>query len=103
RVCRRLIAERFPPSDWNIYLFQFSDGDNWSQGDTAECIRILQEDLLPQLNLFAYGQVESPYGSGQYIHDLEEPLGNDERVVLSVIEDRQSIPRAIKEFLSTGR
>ncbi|RME45730.1 MAG: DUF444 family protein, partial [Deltaproteobacteria bacterium] len=33
RVCRRLIAERFPPSDWNIYLFQFSDGDNWSQGD----------------------------------------------------------------------
>ncbi|RMF19683.1 MAG: DUF444 family protein, partial [Deltaproteobacteria bacterium] len=81
----------------------FSDGDNWSQGDTAECVALLRDELLPKLNLFCYGQVESPYGSGQYIHDLEEPFGDDERVVLSVIEDRQAIPRAIKEFLSTGR
>ena len=31
--------------------------------------------------MFAYGQVESPYGSGQFIKDLREHFGKDERVV----------------------
>ena len=25
------------PTEWNIYPFHFSDGDNWSQSDTAHC------------------------------------------------------------------
>ena len=57
---------------WNIYAFHFSDGDNWGD-DTPHCIELLQEKLLPQLNLFGYGQVESPYGSGEfyeYVHEL---------------------------------
>jgi hypothetical protein len=103
RLCKRIIDERFSPADWNIYLFQFSDGDNWSQGDTEQCLELMKSELLPQLNLFAYGQVESPYGSGQFLRDLEDPLGKDQRVVLSVIDGREAIPRAIKEFLSTGR
>ena len=28
RVCSDLIAKEFPVADWNIYCFQFSDGDN---------------------------------------------------------------------------
>ncbi|MDH3283738.1 MAG: DUF444 family protein [Acidobacteriota bacterium] len=102
-VCHNVITDRFPPENWNIYLFQFSDGDNWSQGDTEQCVSLLENRLLPRLNLFAYGQVESPYGSGQYLHDLEDPFGSDERVVLSVIEDKSSIPDTIRSFLSTGR
>ncbi len=103
QICRQVIEERYPPDDWNVYMFQFSDGDNWSQGDTEQCISILRDELLPRLNLFAYGQVESPYGSGQYMHDLDEPFGEDERVVMSVIEDKDSIPEAIRSFFSTGR
>ena len=82
---------------------QFSDGDNWSQGDTEICLNLLEKELLPLLNLFAYGQVESPYGSGQYIKDLRAPLEDDERAVLEIIEKRESIPDAIRGFLSTGR
>lgn len=103
RVVQQVIAERFPPEDWNLYLFQFSDGDNWSQGDTEACVQLLRDKLLPALNLFAYGQVESPYGSGQYLVDLRAPFGDDERVVLASIEGREGIPGAIKAFLSTGR
>jgi len=103
KVCRELIARRYPPEDWNLYLFQFSDGDNWSQGDTAECVALLRDELLPKLNLFCYGQVESPYGSGQYLKQLTEALGGDERVVLAAIPDREAIPEAIRTFLSTGR
>lgn len=103
RLCQKLIAERYPADDWNLYLFQFSDGDNWSQGDTETCLGLLREGLLPNLNLFAYGQVESPYGSGQFLRDLQQPFAADERVVLSVIDGKEAIPRAIREFLSTGR
>ena len=30
-VASQLIRTQFPPSDWNIYCFQFSDGDNWGE------------------------------------------------------------------------
>ena len=49
-------------TEWNVYAFHFSDGDNWGD-DIPNCIEILTEKLLPKLNLFGYGQVESPYGS----------------------------------------
>ncbi len=102
-ACLAVMKERFPPEDWNLYLFQFSDGDNWSQGDTAKCLELLEGELLPKLNLFAYGQVESPYGSGQYLKDLEAPHGEDERVVIARIENKEGIPDAIRDFLATGR
>lgn len=103
RTCLQIIEERFPVADWNLYLFQFSDGDNWSQGDTEICLKLLEDELFPLLNLFAYGQVESPYGSGQYVKDLRAHLEDDERAVLEVIEKREGIPDAIRGFLSTGR
>ena len=49
-------------------MFHFSDGDNWDGGDTAECINILENDLLPRGNLFCYGQVKSAYGSGDFLY-----------------------------------
>ena len=39
KVCRDLIRRDFPPSEWNIYCFQFSDGDNWGE-DNKDCLQI---------------------------------------------------------------
>ena len=103
KVCDRLLREEFPPEDWNIYLFHFSDGDNWSQGDTEECVRLLRECLVPKANLFCYGQVESPYGTGQFIQDLREAFASEERVALSQIDGKDAIYDSIKEFLGKGR
>src|SRR6185312_2864924 len=60
KTCAELIAREFPADDWNIYCFQFSDGDNWGE-DNDGCLKFLTEHLLPVCNLFCYGQVESPY------------------------------------------
>ena len=72
---------RVPVRRWNIYPFHFSDGDNWSVDDTHTCVELLKKEILPYVNLFCYGQVESPYGSGQFIKDLTEHFDEDERVV----------------------
>jgi uncharacterized sporulation protein YeaH/YhbH (DUF444 family) len=55
------------------------------------------------VNMFAYGQVESPYGSGQFIKDMREQFTSDERVVVSEIRDRDAIVGSIKEFLGKGK
>lgn len=101
-LCDKIINQRFPPDQWNVYAFHFSDGDNWGD-DIPHCIEILTERLLPKLNLFGYGQVESPYGSGEFFDYVKEMLGEKTNVVASRIPDREAILGSIKEFLGTGR
>ncbi len=103
KVCADLIAGQFPTSDWNIYCFQFSDGDNWGE-DNEKSLALLRETLLPQANLFCYGQVESPYGSGEYIRALEGSFGDDNpKLIVSEIENKEAIYPCLKEFLGTGK
>ena len=47
--------------------------------------------------------MESPYGSGQFIKDLLEHFGDDDRVVTSEIPDRDGIVSSIKDFLGKGK
>lgn len=103
KLADQMITESFPADSWNLYLFHFSDGDNWSQGDTDECIEILRGRLLTGVNLFGYGQVESPYGTGQFLHDVDEAFRTDERVVTSEIKDPDGIYDSIRAFLGKGR
>ncbi|MGE3316239.1 MAG: DUF444 family protein [Planctomycetaceae bacterium] len=101
-VAGHIIARDFPPAEWNIYCFQFSDGDNWGEDNDA-CLRFLSEKLLPHCNLFCYGQVESPYGSGDFIRELRKINEDWENLILSEIENKDAIYDSIKEFLGTGR
>lgn len=99
----KIITEHYDPSEWNIYVFQFSDGDNWSASDTRTCMELLNHRILPATNLYCYGQVDSEYGSGQFFNDLRTHWGTDERVVLSRIPDRESVMNSIRDFLGKGR
>jgi sporulation protein YhbH len=103
KLCAQMIEQSYPPTEWNIYPFHFSDGDNWSADDTRQCVSLLKEQVLPKVNMFCYGQVESPYGSGQFLKDLEEHFGKDERVALSEIKDKEGIYGSIKDFLGRGK
>ena len=102
RVCADLIAREFPPSQWNLYCFQFSDGDNWGE-DNEKSLQLLRDTLLPDVNQFCYGQVESPYGSGEYLRALEQAFGQGtEKLVVAEIENKQGIYDCLKRFLGKG-
>ena len=103
RLCQDIIDADYSPSAWNIYPFHFSDGDNWSADDTRICLDILRDKLLPAVNLFCYGQVESPYGSGQFIKDLRDGVGSEDKLALSEIADKEAIYASIKDFLGKGK
>lgn len=102
-LCASLIDEHYPPDEWNVYVFHFSDGDNWGGGDTQICLQVLTEKLLPEVNLFCYGQVASPYGSGAFIKDLRANFEDTENLVLSEINSRDEIYDSIKAFLGKGK
>jgi uncharacterized protein len=102
KVCAELIEAQFPASEWNVYCFQFSDGDNWGE-DNEKSLELLRDKLLPAVNLFCYGQVESPYGSGEYIRSLEHGFGSaNENLIVAEIENKEAIYSCLKRFLGTG-
>lgn len=103
RAAVQLIRRSFPASEWNIYVFQFSDGDNWGE-DNQQSLALLQDELLPVCNLFCYGQVESPYGSGEFLRSLEGHFGTSrDNLILSEIPDKEGIYDSIRKFLGTGK
>ncbi|MCC6781396.1 MAG: DUF444 family protein [Planctomycetes bacterium] len=102
-LCLRVIEDKYPSSEWNIYPFHFSDGDNWSSRDTERCVELLRASILPQVNLVAYGPVKSAYGSGQFKRDLDVAFRGEDKVVTTDIQDRDGILPSIKAFLGKGR
>ena len=72
-------------------------------GDPTECLDLLAAKLLPAVNLFAYGQVKSAYGSGQFKHDLDQRFPGRDDLVSVDIADRDGILPAIRAFLGRGR
>ena len=102
KLCGEIIQEKYPPSEWNIYVFQFSDGDNWGE-DNERSMGLLREQILPFANQYCYGQVESPYGSGEFLRSLRSAFGDEhEKMILTEIENKEAIYDALKEFLGKG-
>ena len=101
-LANKIIDAEHPPVDWNIYVLHFSDGDNWGE-DNRQCVGLLRDQLLPKCNLFGYGQVESPYGSGEFYRELEEAFEDVPNLALSEIRNKDGIFESIKEFLGRGR
>ena len=52
----RIQRDRYPVGSWNIYAAQASDGDNQGS-DTPKAVAILETDILPLVQHFAYIEV----------------------------------------------
>lgn len=55
-LLHQIIQNRYPAGDWNIYVAQASDGDNFDN-DSGNCRDLLTEKILPLVRYFAYVQV----------------------------------------------
>ncbi|MET2830946.1 YeaH/YhbH family protein [Mesorhizobium shangrilense] len=53
---RRIIEERYPSREWNIYAAQASDGDN-SATDSERCIALLDGQVMRLCQYFAYVEI----------------------------------------------
>ncbi|MDX2130904.1 MAG: DUF444 family protein [Planctomycetota bacterium] len=109
QCCKELLDQHYDPADWNVYLFHFTDGDNSSDSDNRQCVRLLREQLLTRVNMFGYCQVASAYGSGSFLgvlHDsfpdgMADELGP--RLITSKVGGRDDILESLRTFFLPGR
>ncbi|NUB29161.1 DUF444 family protein [Azospirillum brasilense] len=60
---QRIVKERYPENEWNIYAAQASDGDNMSS-DNARSAGLLRDGILPLCQYFAYIEVAAEHNMG---------------------------------------
>lgn len=97
KLALEVIEKRYSPSDFNIYAFHFSDGDNLSS-DNENCVRLIKK-LLQVCNMVGYGEIEGPY---YYTSTLRNALKKirDEKFTCVTVKDKGGVYAALKEFFS---
>jgi len=56
KLMHEIAVQRYPTNDWNIYVAQASDGDNWYD-DSPACGEILSEKIMPLVQYFSYVEI----------------------------------------------
>jgi uncharacterized protein len=98
QLALELIQEKYQPSDWNIYPFHFSDGDNMFS-DNRLCVELVKA-LLDRCNLFGYGQIKQGwYPAGTLMSVYSQEIDHDKFVAVT-IEDKQDVYPALRKFFS---
>jgi sporulation protein YhbH len=102
RLALEIIAERYPPKDWNVYPFHFSDGDNY-YSDNEDAVK-LADKMIEICNLFGYGEIGEEgmatyrRSSGALLSIFNDRLQNKERFIGVRIDDKEDVYPALKEF-----
>jgi sporulation protein YhbH len=102
QLALEIIKQRYRPSDWNIYPFHFSDGDNY-YSDNDEAVK-LADELIKVCNLFGYGEIgeEGAAGyrrsSGALLSIFNDRLQKKDHFVGVRIDDKEDVYPALKQF-----
>lgn len=68
-LVNKIIEKRYPVGQWNLYVAQASDGDNWDD-DSNICRDLLVKQLMPQLQYYAYVEI-TPHDHQSLWHEYE--------------------------------
>lgn len=98
-----MIEKDYPFSDWNTYIYQFSDSDNFSDQDNNLCGQLLNERILPNCNAVNFGETKSNGGSGDFCRFLESNFANNEKMNIARIASDDDILPTIKSFFAKAQ
>jgi uncharacterized protein len=104
-LMRKIIDERYPPDQWNIYGCQASDGDNFAH-DYNNSYQVLTQKIMPITQYFAYIQI----GSGMNNTYFGNNLWNEYKKVaemfpnfqVKAIKQVNQIEAVFREFFKKG-
>ncbi|AEY65720.1 sporulation protein YhbH [Clostridium sp. BNL1100] len=93
-----IIAERYSPTNWNIYAFHCSDGDNWSE-DNKRAVESANK-LCEVCNLFGYGEiVPGYYNIGSTIKNEFQTKIKSKNFAAININKKEDVLPALKKLL----
>lgn len=87
---------RYNHNLWNIYVFYYSDGDNFNH-DMPKAMKILEEGIFPYANSFCYGNVSRQ--NTNFNKELKNISIGKEHVRYADIPNKDQILEALRSFL----
>jgi uncharacterized sporulation protein YeaH/YhbH (DUF444 family) len=97
-----IVTSRYPPSQWNIYAAQASDGDNW-QGDTEQCVELLNEKILPCVQHYSYIEIgKRPPQELWYSYKAIQSGVFSDRFDLKAVQDNSQIYPVFRQLFERG-
>ncbi len=100
QLCLDLVTERYPSSEWNIYPFHFSDGDNWGEVDNQRCLELVKK-LLTMCTAFGYGEIQERGRRSPSTLMSAFAAITDPRFIGVTIGSREDVFPALRKFFST--
>jgi len=94
RKALEIIDERYPPSQYNIYPFHFSDGDNLTS-DNERCVKLVKE-LMERCNMFGYGEVNQ-YNRHSTLMSAYRHI-REPKFMHCVIREKGEVYKALRTF-----
>jgi sporulation protein YhbH len=99
QLAAEIVDERYDPSQWNIYPFHFSDGDNWGEMDNQRCLELVR-GLLEKSAAFGYGEIqEGGRRSNSTLMNAFEAV-QDERFIRVTIASKDEVYPALRTFFA---
>jgi uncharacterized sporulation protein YeaH/YhbH (DUF444 family) len=98
----RIQRARYPESSWNIYAAQASDGDN-SSSDTHKSVGMLENDILPLVQYFAYievGTMAVIRGETELWRGYNPLSQRNTRLAMSRVSDRRDIFSVFRQLFA---
>ncbi len=102
----RVVHDRYPATQWNIYGAQASDGDNLPM-DNSNTINLLKTAILPLCQYYAYLEVGHAKDDGggdasSLWRAYELVAGSDERMAMRKVSHRRDIYPVFRELFAKG-
>ncbi len=95
RLALDVAAQRFAPARWNLYVYHFSDGDNWGESDNRLCVDLVRQ-LMGRRAQVGYAEV----AEGGYTSPLWTALADiqQEGFIAASIRERRDVYPALCRF-----
>lgn len=100
---QEIINEHYPPEEWNVYVFQYSDGDSF--GDNEDSGAIMDDMLKRGVNLIGYCDLAPRggwWGFNNFKTFVEDRFGQNQRVRICELAENtiDTYKKAIQKLLA---
>lgn len=105
-VVDNVIKERYNPNDWNIYVAQISDGDNYSHD--SQPLEDLMSKVMPIVQFLAYVEISQAqtdymyYGNTTLWETIKEVKNNFPQIEMNKVYNEREIISVFREFFTKG-
>jgi len=99
-LMKEIVDARYPPTEWNIFACQASDGDNWGE-DNHHAVDLLTQKILPISQYYAYVEIDRRGGKDSDIwapyEQVKAMTNNFEMAVVSDVSEIYPVFRGLFE------